>query len=70
MAKRKVKNAVKSKKPTERLLKLYSRYFVQSPHAVDDRSRISLEQPSPFKDVPSVATSGVGEMPLIPYAHA
>lgn len=43
----------------------YSKYFSPLPYAVDHRQAGSLEQPSPYKPVPSVVTYGIGLPPLV-----
>ena len=50
--------------------RLYRRYFVQLPNAVDEQYGGSLEQPSPFKSVPSVVTYGIGQQPIVGYRNA
>ena len=59
------KRTSKKKASRASLAGVYARYFVSSPSAIDQKSNISLEQPSPFKAVPSVVTYSVGEPPLM-----
>jgi len=47
------------------LVNLYSRNFVASPSAIRENSGESLEQPSPYKYVPSTVTYGVIQPPLL-----
>lgn len=52
------------------LQRCYTQYFFPARLAVDENDNVSLEQPSPFKTVPSVVTYGVGESPMLGYVNA
>jgi hypothetical protein len=58
----------KSTNAEESLSKFYRPLFREqvSPRWIDDKNcEYSLEQPSPFKIVPSVTTNGISETPII-----
>jgi hypothetical protein len=54
-----------SKPPKGQLARRYLEYFLPSPNAIDQKSQGSLEQPSPFQEVPSVITYDPGERPIM-----
>ena len=64
----------KSKKPSRHsaqkkksaLISQYNQFFAASPGAVGGKYGESLEQPSPFKSVPTVVTYGIHD--LLPVA--
>jgi hypothetical protein len=62
MRQRKPPVKLRSNKPLE---KLYAKYFTPSRTALDERTGGSLEQPSPFKTVPSVVHYGVSQPNLL-----
>ena len=71
MKRRKIKPARRQKTPTRPAWEnYYNRFFAPLPTAVDGNHGGSLEQPSPYRSVPSVVTYGVGECPIVGYVNA
>jgi hypothetical protein len=62
---RKKRGAGRGRQKPRSLSDQYAKYFVPASHAIDKNTGGSLEQPSPFKTVPSVVTYSIGETPLV-----
>ncbi len=67
--KSKIKRRSKKVGQTE-LMKKYMAFFVPSPTAVNGTTGGSLEQPSPYRIVPSIVTYGVGQRPIVSFPNA